>query len=131
MFARSVGWDGRLTVSEASPPHAKDRAGRTWLELDHARCLAEIEERYARGLHFIGYWHTHAEPHPAMSQRDVEVLHKNIREGGILLERILSVVVGTALDANGLCLATVGASSPTHATLEILSVGRESAQNSS
>lgn len=109
LFARSLGQDGKLLVSEASLPHAQDRAGWTWLELDHARCLAEIDERFERGLHFVGYWHTHAEAQPVMSSRDVEVFRTNLRGGGIQLEKLLTIIVGTANRPNGLCVATISA----------------------
>ena len=111
LFARSLGQDGRLVISEASQPHPKDRAGRTWLQFDHARCLADIDDRFAQELHFVGYWHTHAEARPVMSGRDLEVFRANLRDGGIALDKLLSVIVGTASDASGLCVATIGASS--------------------
>lgn len=128
LFAPSAGSDGQLTLVEASAPHPRDKAGWAWLELDHQRCLTEIEERFRRGLHFVGYWHTHAEKHPVPSKRDVDVFRANLREGGIALEKLVAVIVGTAPDAAGVCVATVGRDGrpPTLLAPQVVPEARES-----
>lgn len=107
LFADSVGTDGRLGILDATAPNAHDRAGWNWLMLDHQRCLDAISDRFARGLHFVGYWHTHPERIPRPSTRDITVLQRNLLEGGVPLQKLIAVIVGTDRTAAGLCIATV------------------------
>lgn len=113
LFAKSIGADGWLEVVEASSPHPDDRAGWNWLELSHQRCLDEIRERFARGLHFIGYWHTHPERLPKPSARDIASFHRNLQGGGIALRKLVAVIVGTDRTAAGLCVALISDREPT------------------
>lgn len=95
LFATSVGsTDGLVTIAVVSPPHPADRAARTWLELNHARCLREIRERFVCGLHFVGYWHTHPELHPRLSSQDRVAVKPLLDDPGIDLDRLVLVVVG-------------------------------------
>ena len=95
LLASSVGAaDGYVEVSEATPPHRKDRSGRSWLKLDHMRVLQEIREGFGRSLHFVGYWHTHPETHPHLSSQDVAAMVPAVRDADMDLLRILMVVVG-------------------------------------
>lgn len=97
LFASSIGdSDGRVLVTEASPPHVRDRSGRTWLELDHQRCIEEIRDRFARRLHFVGYWHTHPERHPRLSSQDAIALRPLAEDPGIDLARLIMIVVGNS-----------------------------------
>lgn len=107
LFAESVGSNGRLEIVEATVPHTHDRAGWNWLALDHQRCLDEISDRFTRGLHFVGYWHTHPERTPRPSARDVTVLQRNLLEGGVSLQKLIAVIVGTDRAATGLSVATI------------------------
>lgn len=107
LFAKSVGTNGHIEVCDATSPHELDRAGWSWLELDHQRCLEEIQDRFERGLHFVGYWHTHPEPHPIPSPRDVAALQRNLGGGGIPLQKLLAVIVGTSPLSRDLCVATI------------------------
>ncbi len=110
LFAESVGTDGHLEILDATAPHAHDRAGWNWLTLDHQRCLDEISDRFVRGLHFVGYWHTHPERIPSPSARDITVLQRNLLGGGVPLQKLIAVIVGTDRTAAGLCVATVSRS---------------------
>lgn len=110
LFAESVGTDGRLEIVDATAPHARDRAGWSWLMLDHQRCLDEISDRFARDLHFVGYWHTHPERIPSPSARDFTVLQRNLLGGGVPLQKLIAVIVGTDRDVSGLCVATISRS---------------------
>ena len=95
LFARSVGHANcNVDVAEATGPSARDRSGRTWLKLDHARCLQEISDRFHSGLHFVGYWHTHAETRPRLSPQDVASIRPLVADPGLDLARVLMVVVG-------------------------------------
>lgn len=99
LFAPSIGAsDGHVLLTEASPPHRHDRSGRTWLELDHRRCIEEIRHRFARGLHFVGYWHTHPERFPRLSSQDSVSLRPLMDDPGIDLVRLIMIVVGNSLE---------------------------------
>jgi hypothetical protein len=106
LFARSVGrTDGRVDVVQATGPNPWDKSGRTWLKLDHRRCLNEITTRFEAGLHFVGYWHTHPEIKPKLSGQDIASAWPLMTDPGIDLARLLLVVVGgnqgsTALDVS-------------------------------
>lgn len=125
LFAESVGTSGRLEIIEVTPPHASDRAGWNWLELGHQRCLDEISERFARGLHFVGYWHTHPERIPRPSFRDLTVLQRNLHEGGVSLQKLIAVIVGTGHDATGLCVAIISKATPSPSILAPLAMQSE------
>lgn len=95
LLASSVGaTDGYVEVMEATPPHRLDRAGWSWLELNQARVLSNIHDGFARGLHFVGYWHTHPEAHPRLSSQDVAAMMPVIRGADLDLLRVVMVVVG-------------------------------------
>lgn len=95
LFAPSVGSsDGRVHITKVSGPHASDRGKRYSLFLDHKLCLSEIEIQFTKGLHFVGYWHTHPETLPALSSVDKKAFRKVLRNGGLQVERFIAVVVG-------------------------------------
>jgi hypothetical protein len=97
LFAPSIGAsDGRVVLADASPPHSRDRSGRMWLELDHRRCIEEIRDRFARGLHFVGYWHTHPERFPRLSSQDAVALRPLVDDPGIDLVRLIMIVIGNS-----------------------------------
>lgn len=95
LFAPSVGSaDGCVSITTITGPHSSDRGKRHSLLLDHARCLSDIEIQFSRGLHFVGYWHTHPEPAPTLSRVDLRAFHEILKRGGLLVERFIAVVVG-------------------------------------
>src|SRR5690606_10229104 len=118
LFAESVGTSGHIEVCEASRPHPGDLAGWNWLELGHRRCLDEIGSRFERGLHFVGYWHTHPERRPRPSTRDVDAMRRNLE--GMSLEKLLAVIVGTSGDPADLCVATISRSMRSTSTFNLL-----------
>lgn len=100
LFAASVGtYDGRVVVTHASPPHANDRSSRYSLTLNPTRVQGEISAAYARGLHFVGYWHTHPQRAPRLSDQDAQSMLPIVAGSGIDLARVLIVVVGMGRDS--------------------------------
>lgn len=95
LLASSVGsTDGVVDIVEVTAPHRDDRAGPYSLKLDHARVLREINEGFERGLHFVGYWHTHPQRRPRLSPQDAIAMKPALQGSGLDLSRILMVVVG-------------------------------------
>ena len=85
-----------------SRPHPADTAGRTWLELDHHRCLAEIEEANRRGFRLIGYWHTHPQRVPRASGRDRASFARFSEIHKESLPNPIAVIVGRSLSYRGI-----------------------------
>ena len=68
MFGRIE--DSRIIVTDVTKPSAKDRRTRTSFILDVATANAQVTERFSRGLHYLGDWHTHPEDQPEPSLAD-------------------------------------------------------------
>lgn len=99
LFAPTVGSsDGEVMIETVTGPHSTDSRTRYSLQLDHGRCLADINEQFERGMNFVGYWHTHPEAYPRLSSIDRRAFMKNLAAGGIDLARMLAVVVGKGDD---------------------------------
>lgn len=64
--------DSRIIVTEVTTPSTKDKRTRTSFVLDVPTANAEAAERFSRGLHYLGDWHTHPEDTPAPSKSDRE-----------------------------------------------------------
>lgn len=97
LFARSVGSaDGYVNIFDISGPYSNDQAGRFWLELDHKQCILDIKNRFNKSAHFVGYWHTHPQKNPVLSDKDQRSLTQNLRVGGIALSRMIAVVIGNS-----------------------------------
>ena len=44
----------------------------------------------------MGYWHTHPEPLPKLSNIDLSAFRKNLIDGGVHIERMLVIVIGNS-----------------------------------
>src|SRR5690348_5325891 len=62
--------EGRIIVVEATGPRRTDKRTRTSYAPDRRAEQAEISDRFSKGLHFVGDWHTHPEQHPEPSHLD-------------------------------------------------------------
>lgn len=108
LFAQFDGAD--TIICEATPPRWLDRRTRygflpnRWLE------RREIHKRYARGLHFVGDWHTHPQPIPHPSRDDVRSMTECYRQSLHDLRAFILIIVGTDPTPKGLYVALVGAS---------------------
>lgn len=91
-----------LIMSLATPPHARDRAGWTWLELDAERCRHEIESANAQGLRLVGYWHTHPQTTPAISPTDIASFSRFAARYARELPHPIAVIVGLSPKSNGI-----------------------------
>ena len=91
-----------LIMSLATPPHNKDRAGWTWLELDAERCLHEIVKANAAGLRLIGYWHTHPQTIPEISPTDIASFTKFAMRYAPVLPHPIAVIVGLSSKPDGI-----------------------------
>lgn len=71
-------------------------------EPDRIAEKAEITERFARNLHFIGDWHTHRQWLPKPSGTDEHSIDELVRFSSHDLEGFILVVVGQAPVPDGL-----------------------------
>lgn len=101
LFADVSRADG-LWLALATPPHTNDRAGRHWLSLDPDRCRDEIERANAQGLRLIGYWHTHPQRVPALSEQDLRSFRQFMEIHRAQLPHPLAVLVGQVRQPNGI-----------------------------
>lgn len=93
LFA-TVSPTGDLVLASATPPHRSDRASWAWLELDPARCRAEIAEANAAGQRLVGTWHTHPQRVPSLSPMDCRTMTASARVNRLTLPSSLAVIVG-------------------------------------
>lgn len=95
LFAREGG-STLVDVCKATPPHRDDRATYASLVLDPKRCADEIRIANADGLWFVGYWHTHPEKLPHLSNDDIQAFESNLRSPAIGISAMLAIVVGSS-----------------------------------
>lgn len=98
LFADPYG-TGAPVLAVATLPHARDRAGPTWLELDPIRCESEAAHWQSQGLLRVGVWHTHAETYPHLSGQDLRSLRAYARAN---LFFPVAVIVGRAAAPHGI-----------------------------
>jgi hypothetical protein len=91
-----------LVMTLATPPHSRDRAGRTWLELDTERCRQEIDAANAQGLRLVGYWHTPPQAIPAISPTDVASFSRFAARYTQELPHPIAVIVGLSQAPEGI-----------------------------
>lgn len=90
-----------LVLAVATPPHADDRAGWTWLELDTERCRQEIRVQNEAGLRLVGHWHTHPQKVPRISPTDVRSVAQFAKKNGLIASP-LAVIVGQSKEPDGI-----------------------------
>ena len=91
-----------LWLSEATLPHKNDRAGLSWLHLNPSRCKQEVLSANQRGLRLVGYWHTHPELVPNLSQQDIRSFREFSLKNSEYLSCPLAIIVGTGQEANSI-----------------------------
>jgi hypothetical protein len=93
LFAE-VAASGDLVLVLATPPHPSDRSSWGWLELDAARCQAEVADANLVGHRLVGTWHTHPQRVPHLSPTDHKTLTASARINEGVLPASLAVIVG-------------------------------------
>lgn len=103
LFAR---FNGRqIIVEDATGPRRSDRRSRTGYFPDRVSEQLEIEERFRRGLNFIGDWHTHPERYPVASGPDCQSIGDCVRRSKHRLNGFVMIVVGQAEAPEGLSVS--------------------------
>ena len=92
-FAAPLGQAVRII--RATPPNYRDKSTRTSLLLDPRRCCREVRSANHEGFWFIGYWHTHPEPHPIISDLDIAAFYSNLETRNSGIDALLAIIVSS------------------------------------
>ncbi len=74
----------------------------TGVKLDIAAVTDERAQFFTKGLHCLGFWHSHPEPFPAPSQEDIAMAADHARAGQQIFAGIVFIIVGTAAPPDGI-----------------------------
>jgi integrative and conjugative element protein (TIGR02256 family) len=91
-----------IYIVEATGPRRGDRRSLFGFEPNRATEQSEIKEHYAKGLHFVGDWHSHRQHRPRPSDTDIRSMSEMVRRSEHDLAGFVLVVVGTAEVPEGL-----------------------------
>lgn len=91
-----------ILITDITGPRRSDRRTKVLYLPDREREQEEINERFSKGLHFMGDWHTHPEPHPTPSITDFVSMRECVTKSRHSLNAFLLVIVGSAGVPDGL-----------------------------
>ena len=91
-----------VRIVEVTGPRSTDRRRVFNYVPDRQAEREEIKERYARGLHFVGDWHTHKQRIPSPSATDQHSIRETVRCSNHDLAGFVLVVVGQEAFPDGL-----------------------------
>lgn len=94
--------DSLIRIVEATPPRPTDKRSRCGFVPDRKAEIADIDERFKRGLHFMGDWHTHPQKVPEPSWRDKRSMREMVSLSSFEVVGFLMVIVGKAGFPTGL-----------------------------
>jgi len=80
------------------PPSSKSKAGRFWLRRDRGDAQKFIEAAFtesAGALNYVGEWHTHPEPTPSPSCKDVKMMSDILKNSQIETSFVFGLILGT------------------------------------
>jgi len=82
--------DDAVIIKEATGPRWTDRRHH-----DRKAEQREIVGHHARGLHYVGDWHTHPSMRPSPSDLDYQSIRDSVRQSAHQLDGFVLIVVGT------------------------------------
>lgn len=103
LFARIVG--NKIMIEEVTGPRKTDRRSRFSYQGDRRAEQREIDDRFARGLEYVGDWHTHPERYPRPSSTDDRAMISRVRGSEHQLKAIAFLIIGTAPFPEGIAMA--------------------------
>jgi integrative and conjugative element protein (TIGR02256 family) len=83
-----------IEVVEATGPRRTDQRTRYSYSPDVVAERSEIEQRFPRGLHFVGCWHTHPEDVALPSHVDIRNTAECVKRSHHALNGFVMVIVG-------------------------------------
>jgi integrative and conjugative element protein (TIGR02256 family) len=103
LFGRVV--ENQVWVELATGPRRTDIRSRYFYQPNRRAEQGEIDHYHLQGLLFLGDWHTHPEPSPTPSSRDLESIRETFKKSVHHLNGFLLVIVGTQSLPSGLYVA--------------------------
>jgi integrative and conjugative element protein (TIGR02256 family) len=100
LFARFSA--GEILIEEVTGPRPTDSRGRTYYRPDRGAERKEILERFKRGLHYVGDWHTHPSEIPEPSETDIRNINECYKKSRHGLNGFILVLVGTVRAPRGM-----------------------------
>jgi hypothetical protein len=88
-----------IDVTSKLPPR---RAGRAGVQLNLEAVNRQRELMFEKGLHCLGFWHTHPEPIPSYSPDDLAMAADHARAAKSQFTGLVFIIVGTAPLPSGL-----------------------------
>ena len=92
LFARFEG--SVIDIVEATGPRLDDTRSRYGFAFRLNRQQALVDERFGRGLHYVGDWHSHPEARPQPSPRDLRTMGSRVRDSTHGLSGFLFAIIG-------------------------------------
>jgi len=83
-----------IRIIEASSPESSDRRWRTLFIPNRILQRKLIKQRFKKGFHFVGEWHTHPEAEPNPSALDLESTAESFLKSDHELNYFIMVIVG-------------------------------------
>lgn len=103
----------RIKVVEATGTKRTDRRTRRSYIPDRRAEQREIDDRFDRGLHFVGDWHTHPETTPRPSWPDIVSLDDTVRKSAhAMLALVLSSLASNQGPKAFMCLSFAATALP-------------------
>lgn len=87
-------------IVEATPRPPGSRSGWFWFQRSSTGLAALLEDRWSKGLHYLGEWHFHPGGSPAPSGSDVLAMLKVADDGAYRCVEPLLAILGGRLDAD-------------------------------
>jgi integrative and conjugative element protein (TIGR02256 family) len=105
LFARIT--QKMVIVAAATGPHRKDNKHRFLFVPNKKRLNSEIQTFFAKGLHYVGDWHTHPQKHPEPSLLDLRSMKNCFKKSRHELEHFLLVIVGNTVIPDGIWVGLI------------------------
>ena len=85
----------RLVISKISRPHVKDIRRKFFFRQNKKYAQRIIDEFFKEGFHYVGDWHTHPQPHPKPSGKDIKTIKEVFNKSDHGLSYMVHVIVAS------------------------------------
>ena len=97
----------KICIVEVAGPYIGDERSRYRYRSNPVAAQYAIDERYKRGLLYLGEWHTHAETYPNASDLDDKAMASLINSSNLNSNGLLMMIVGKASAVEGLAVWSI------------------------
>ena len=96
-----------VIVAVATGPNKKDNKHRFSFVPNKKRLDSEIQTFFAKGLHYVGDWHTHPQKHPEPSLLDLRSMRNCFKKSRHELKHFLLLIVGNTAMPDGIWVGLI------------------------